>query len=155
LIRGERPDIVHTTLLEVTLLARVANIGMGIPLLTSLVNTPYATNRGHDPNVQRGRLRVVQAVDGITARHLGGHFHAITGAVKDAAVASLGIAPPRITVVHRGRDPERLGQPSPARREAARAALGLGGADIVLAVGRQEYLKGHVHLLRAAPGVLS
>ncbi|MBA2338744.1 MAG: glycosyltransferase [Acidimicrobiia bacterium] len=60
------------------------------------------------------------------------------------------VPPDRITVVGRGRDPDRLGTPSPGRTAAARIALGLSAAhQVVVAVGRQEYQKGHRHLVDA------
>jgi glycosyltransferase involved in cell wall biosynthesis len=70
--------------------------------------------------------------------------------VKEAAVADLGIPPERITVIERGRDPERLGRPSPARRARARRAVGLRDGEVLLLnVGRQEFQKGQEHLLEA------
>jgi hypothetical protein len=56
-----------------------------------------------------------------------------------------------VTVVPRGRDPERLGRPSAERRRRARAALGLDdGAELALAVGRHEFAKGLPDLVEAA-----
>jgi glycosyltransferase involved in cell wall biosynthesis len=54
-----------------------------------------------------------------------------------------------VVVVHRSREPARLGQSGEARRQAARHALGLEGARIVLNVGRQAPQKGQVHLVDA------
>lgn len=156
LIRAERPDLVHTTIFEADVAGRLAAAGTGVPVVTSLVNTSYAPVRRHDPGITPWKLTVARAVDGWTARHLTTHFHAITHAVKDAAVADLGIDPSRISVIERGRDPARLGAPSPARRAAARARLGLpSDVPVLVTVGRQEFQKGQWHLLEAMPNVLA
>ncbi|HEX6230669.1 MAG TPA: glycosyltransferase family 4 protein, partial [Actinomycetota bacterium] len=76
--------------------------------------------------------------------------------VKDAAVRDLRIDTDRVTVIERGRDPERLGEPSTERRARARRGLGLGpDAAVLVTVGRQEYQKGQWHLLEAMPQVLA
>jgi glycosyltransferase involved in cell wall biosynthesis len=149
-IAVERPDVLHTTLIASDVTGRLAAAGGRCRVLTSLVNTTYDPIRRADPNVSALGLAAVRVVDGWTARHLTDHFHAITHAVADAARASLRIPLGRITVVERGRDRRRLGMQSPARRAAARAALDLQDADQVLvAVGRQDWQKGHQVLLDA------
>jgi glycosyltransferase involved in cell wall biosynthesis len=148
--RERRPDLIHTTLFAASQVGRLAAVGADVPVLTSLVSTPYAPARLLDPRVGRLSLRVVRTVDGWSARHLTTHFHAITEAVKRAAVASLRIRADLVTVVERGRDPGRLGTPSPQRRLAARAAIGLRNDDeVVVSLGRQEFPKGHRFLLEA------
>ncbi len=153
IINCERPDIVHTTLFDADVVGRVAAWHAASPpprVLTSLVNTSYDKARGRDPRVPWWKLRAVRLADSWTARHLTHHFHAITRAVKDDAVRSLGIPPDRITVIERGRDTARLGEPSLERRARSREALGLDPrAIVVVNVGRQEYQKGQIHLLRA------
>lgn len=150
LIQSERPDVVHTTIIEANLLGRFAAARTGIPVLTSLVNTSYAPARFADPNVTAWKLRLVQFADGWTSRHLTGHFHAITEAVKHAGVRDLGISPERVTVIPRGRDPKRVGQPGTERRRRVRNALGISDAtEVLINVGRQEFQKGQRDLLEA------
>lgn len=150
LLAEERPDLIHTTLFESSLVGRVAALGRPAPVLTSLVGMPYAPARLQDPNVNRLALMAVRMVDTWTSRHLTTHFHAITRAVKRWAVATMRISPNRITVIERGRDPERLGRPGLKRRREARRQLGLREDDeVVLNVGRQEFPKGQRHLLAA------
>jgi glycosyltransferase involved in cell wall biosynthesis len=150
-IRSERPQIVHTTIYEADLGGRLAAWGLRPTVLSSLVNTPYDAIRLHDSNIRPLRLHSLRTIDGWTARHLTAHFHAISDAVKRAAVESLRIPEDRITVIPRGRDPERLGRATPSRRRAARTKLGIAeGSEVVLAVGRQEFQKGHRYLLEAA-----
>ena len=124
--------------------------GTSAAVLTSLVNTPYDPVRLQDPNVRSTRLRALKQIDGWTARHLTAHFHAISHAVKESAVKDLGIRPHRVTVIERGRDTVRLGDPGPERRARSRRALGIDEADRVLVnVGRQEFQKGQRDLLEA------
>lgn len=151
LLRELRPDLVHTTLFHASQVGRLASVASDTPVLTSLVSTPYTARRLADPNVSRRKLRIVQGLDGWTARHLTDHFHAVSQAVKEAATSTLGIRPERVTVIERGRDPRRLGSPGPDRRAAARERLGLlPEAPVVITVGRQEYVKGQGTLIRAA-----
>ena len=146
----ERPGLVHATLFHANLVGRLGAAGTGVPVLSSLVNTSYAPARLRDPNITPWKLRLVQAADALTAHLLTAHFHAITEAVKAATVRDLRLAPERITVVERGRDPERLGRPGAGRRRQARRRLGLGEEDeVLLNVGRQDYQKGQWYALEA------
>ena len=150
LIAAERPQIVHTTILESHLAGRLAGFGSGTTVLSSLVNTPYVRVRLEDPRLSSTKLGLVRLADGWTARHLTHHFHAITHAVKRHAQETLRIPGDRITVVERGRDPERLGTPSPARRRRAREMLGISDeAELLVCLGREEFQKGHRYLLEA------
>lgn len=151
----EEPDLLHTTLFDADVVGRVAAAGLPVAVVSSLVNTPYNRVRLQDKNIWRWKLWLAKVIDGWTARHLTSHFHAITHAVKDAAVGTLNIPPEQITVVERGRAPERLGSPSTLRRQRARHRLGLGEHDAVIVnVARQEFQKGQAHLLQALAELL-
>ncbi len=150
LIHDVRPDVVHTTIFEADILGRVAAVGLPCKVLTSLVNTTYDGVRVADAELDPRKVRIVQALDAFTARHMTDHFHAITGAVRDSAVQHLGIEPSKVTVVERGRDLQRLGEGTPQRRGRVRAALGIPyDAEVVLNVGRQEPQKAQGVLLEA------
>lgn len=150
LLRRERPSVLHSSLFQADLTGRLAAVGLPVTVLNSLVNASYEPSRFADPRITHWRLRAVQLVEAVTGRLLVDHFHAVSRAARDSAVRHLRLPPERITVVWRGRDPERLGEPSEARRRAARRALDLPPeAPVVLNTGRQEYQKGQVHLLRA------
>lgn len=150
LVLRSRPDLVHTTLFEASVLGRLACWGTGIPVLTSLVNVLYVGEHARDPNIRRSRLLAARMVEAWTSRHLTAHFHAITTVVKRSAVETLGIPPDRITIIERGRDRRRLGEPSAQRRLSARRQLGVAPTDTVLLnMGRHEYQKGQRYLLEA------
>lgn len=151
IIRAEKPRLLHTTLFDADIVGRLAAVGTRVPVLTTLANTTYDAARiAGDATLSRRKVRMVQAVDAVTARTMTDHFHAVSDAAKVSAVSHVGISPERVTVVRRGRDPERLGRRTEERRRVAREHLGFGpNTPLVLTVGRQEYQKGQVHLIEA------
>ncbi len=154
IIRSRRPALVYTALFDAHFVGRLAAMGAGVPVLSNLTNVAYDPARFADPRVNTRKLRLLRTIDGWTARHLTKHFHAVSGAVKESAVSHLGIDGDDVTVVYRGRGRERLGSPSPARRSGVRETLGIPErAPVVVTVGRQEYQKGHGHLLAAIPAL--
>ena len=151
-----QPDLVHTTIFEADVAGRIACAGSRVPVITSLVNTSYDPVRLTDPAITPWKLHAAQVIDGWTARHLTTHFHAITGAVRDASIRDLRIDPQRVTVVERGRDPRRLGEPGAERRARARRDLGVDDDELVLlTLGRQEFQKGQWVLIDAMPKILA
>jgi glycosyltransferase involved in cell wall biosynthesis len=151
LFRRERPDLIHTTLFESDLAGRLGAAGTGIPVLTTLAGLTYEPERLDNPRVRAARLRAAQTIDGWTARRLTRRLHAVSETVKRSAVKSLKVDPDLVVVIPRGRDPDLLGEPSPARRRAVRERLGIPQeAEVVLAAGRLEQPKGHRYLVEAA-----
>jgi glycosyltransferase involved in cell wall biosynthesis len=152
LVRSSTPDLVHSALLQADLVSRAAVVGTGVPLLTSLVNTPYGAARRDDPAVGTATLAAVRLADAVSARLTRTWFHAVTPGVAAHARRHLRADPDRLRVVERGRDLDALGRRTPERRAAARAALGLTDADrLVLAVGRHTHQKGFDRLVAAVP----
>jgi glycosyltransferase involved in cell wall biosynthesis len=149
LIRTERPNVVHTTLFESDVIGRLASIGQDAVVVSSFVNTSYDPIRLQNRDVNAMKLWAVRVIDAWTARHLTTHFHAVSEAVKKAAVEALHLPPQRITVIERGRN-GRFGRPSPEQRKKARLEFGLQDSDeVIVNVGRQEYQKGQRYLLEA------
>lgn len=154
MIKDLQPDLIYTSLFDADIAGRLAAIGTDVPVMSLLANTAYDPVRLADPNVTAARLRLVKIIDGFTARHFTDHFHAISEAVKDSTVETLRVDPDRITVVYRGRDGKRLGRADAERKQQMRLSLELSPeAEVVLTVGRQEYQKGHTHLVAAFAGV--
>lgn len=150
LLRQHDPDVVHTMLFEANLYTRLATIGMRAKILISLVNTTYSEARLADPRLNRFKIRGVQALDTAMGKLRTDHFHAVSNAVKSDAVKALRLAFDKVTVIERGRRAETLPPPSDERRLAAREKLNLPtDAEVLVAVGRQEYQKGHRYLLEA------
>ncbi len=145
-----RARLLHTTLFYSDVIGRLAAAGTSIPVLSSLVNSSYEPERLADPAIRRWRLKAVQTIDGWTGRHLTTHFHAVSRAVADSAIARLRLAASRITIVERGRDLERLGEPSARRRLEARRRWQVADDRIlVVNVGRQAFQKAQLVLLEA------
>ena len=155
IINEVEPKLIYTALFDSDVVGRIASIGLDVPVVTNLTNTAYDPARLDDPKVNAGRLQAVRFFDAATARMLSDHFHAVSQAVKDSTVQTMGIDPSRVTVIHRGRDATALTVADPVERAAARSALGIADDEqIVLTVGRQEYQKGQIHLIRALPLIL-
>ena len=149
LIRQVRPDIVHASLVEATLTARIAGLGLGTPQLDSLVNTTYDPVRTSAIGIPARRLQLLLALDRCTSK-LVTHFHALTDAVKKEAVQVLGIPGDKVTVIPRGRAATALGTATSARRTEVRGRLGVSNNDfVILNVGRQDPQKAKVDLIEA------
>lgn len=149
-LRANRPDVLHTALSQADLVGRVAAVRTGVPVVAGLVSTPYAWSRADDVHVNARRLDMLRRIDAVTARHLVAGFHAVAQDAADHAVQWLGIDRSRIEVIHRGRSAAWLDPVDPDAVAAVRTELGLAAdARILLAVGRREFAKGHVDLVRA------
>jgi glycosyltransferase involved in cell wall biosynthesis len=141
LVDGRRPDLLHTTLFEADVAGRVAGWSSRLPVVSSLVNLAYGPEQA-GRGVGGWKLRGAQLADAVTARSVT-RFHAVSSHVAEQMGRRLRIPPDRIEVVHRGRDPGRLGRRTKERRQAARAALGLDeNVPLLLAAARQEAQKG-------------
>lgn len=156
LMRATNPDVIHTTIFESDIVGRLASIGTGIPVVSSVVNTSYEVPAGPHPDASSAKLRLVRSIDGFTARHFVTRFHTLTRASAASAARSLGIPRERIDVIPRGRDTARLGRRTVERRMRVREELGLSGQQpILLSVGRREHQKGQIHAIEAMPEILS
>lgn len=148
--RENAAALIHTSLFRANTAGRLAGALCRVPVLTSLVSTEYDKERLRDPKVAKWRLRAVQAFDAFSSRYGTRHFHAITHAVKDEARRALRIPAESITVVERWRSRERIGNYSDERRTSCRSALGLEeDTSVICTLGREEFQKGHVHLMDA------
>lgn len=153
LMRGDRPDLVHTTLWEADIIGRLAALRTGTPVSSSLVNVNYG------PQQRRGRVRqlpslvAAQFADATTAQLASG-FHALTDHVATTMARRLFVRRSRIQVIPRGRSDEKLGRRTPERRSVARAEFGIGSEPVVLAAARHERQKGLDTLVGAIPKVL-
>ena len=151
LVNERRPNLVHTTLFEADVAGRLGARLARTPVVTSLVSVSYGSEHGGGQDLG-WRLHAAHAVDAATAQ-LARRFHANSELVAQTMSRRLVIPRKRIDVVHRGRDANALGRRTADRCAATRAALGIGDAPMVLAVGRQEAPKGLDVLLRCVPAL--
>lgn len=141
-ICSERPELLHTTLLFSNLAGRIAAGTVRIPVVTTLANQDYGPEHRANSRYGASAVRAVQAADLITAR-LTTRFHAISADVASVMSRRLRIPRSRIQVIYRGRDPARLGVPTPERRLQMRAELSIDAkTPLVLSVGRLDRQKG-------------
>lgn len=153
LVSREHPALIHSTLFQAGMTCRFGLIGTGVPLLSSLVNLDYSPERELDPNIRGGKLLTslkllaLRDLNRYTA-FLVTHFHAVTPAVKREAIRHLSLPPEKISVVFRGRESSR--PVDNQRRQSIRARLKVGdGTKLLLNLGRQEYQKGQIYIIRA------
>ena len=149
IIRAEQPDVVHTTLFFANLAGRMAARTLRTPVVTTLANQDYGPEHRANSRYGAWTVRAVHGADVATAP-LTTRFHAISEDVARVMGRRLRIRSDRVQVVYRGRDPVRLGAPSPERRRQARAALSIGAdTPVVLSVGRLDRQKAVETTIRA------
>jgi glycosyltransferase involved in cell wall biosynthesis len=154
-IRSERPDLVHTTLLFSNLAGRIAARTMRTPVVTTLANGDYGPEHRANSRYGAWSVRAVQGADLVTAP-LTARFHAVSGYVATVMSRRLRIPRSRIQVVYPGRNPEKLGAVSAERRSRVRAALSIGEeTPLVLSVARLDRQKGVETTIDAFRSVLT
>lgn len=151
-VARERPDLIHATLFDSEIVARLVGRRTGVPVIGSFVNDSYAPHRWQRLSaVQRAKLVAVQQVDRFTARWAA-HFVANSEAVKQSHAPNLGVPLDRVTVIHRGREPGAYAPSPPEQRGAVRHQLGVGAdAAVVVNVARLLERKGQAELIRGWP----
>lgn len=141
-IRSERPDLVHTTLLFSSLAGRLAARAERIPVVTTLANGDYGPEHRANSRYGAWSVRAVQMADLVTAP-LTVRFHAVSEYVARVMSRRLKIPKDRIEVVYPGRNPAKLGAATKERRLEVRAALSIDAeAPLVLSVARLDQQKG-------------
>jgi glycosyltransferase involved in cell wall biosynthesis len=151
LVRRERFDLVHASLPDSGLAARVVGMLTPTRVVESLVNISHEPIRAVDnPNVTEGKLRLHTWLDRLTMRGVD-RFHAVSQAVADSWQRVVGIDPARIEVIPRGIDQTWLrSDVTENSRSDVRSEFGFPEeAFLVIAVGRLEPQKGHRYLLEA------
>lgn len=142
LISTQRPDVVHTSLVNANLLGRIAAWKLPAPLVTSWVSCDYGPeHRATSPHGSIG-VRSAHLVDLVTARSTD-RFHAISAHVAQTMSRRLRIQRKRIHVIYRGRDSTRLGTFTTDRRLKVRASLSIADdVPVVLSAARLDREKG-------------
>jgi glycosyltransferase involved in cell wall biosynthesis len=149
LIRKLRPDIVHTTLWEANVLGRVASALTATPVVSTFATSSYSAAQD-SPSVGRIKLRMARLIDMATAR-AAVRFHAVSNQVAVDMALRMRLNRKRIVVIPRARRRDLLGESSAERRLTVRTSLNVeASTPIVLAVARQEHVKGLDVLIDAA-----
>ena len=154
-IRRQRPDIIHSTLFDADVVACIAGLLAGVPVVRSIVSTQYGSEAAGAAR-SRARLEVARLVDRALARYATFRFHAISRAAADAAERALGIVDDHVVLVPRGRDLAALGERTPERCRRVRAELDLADdVPVLINVARHDAQKGQVLLLEAFARVVT
>ena len=136
LVRGWRPDVLHSHMVHANLLARVLRLVAPVPAVVSTIHNIY----------EGGRLRMAayRMTNGLVD-----HMTIISQAAADRFVSE-GIVPKELLrVVPNGVDMDRFRSVPSGTRESMRHALGVGSEFAWLAVGRFEIAKDYPTMLRA------
>ncbi|MCX2739959.1 glycosyltransferase family 4 protein [Pontibacter anaerobius] len=150
IIKAYKPTIVHSVLLKSNLRVRLAKAFTPFYHVESLVNCTYDPVRLKDPKTSKPAFYAYKIIDYLSAIKGVNHSVAITEEVEKHYRSHLKFPDKRLSVIYRGRNPNVHVVARTKHRKALRHELGLSSEKMILIhVGRQEYQKGHMHLLNA------
>jgi glycosyltransferase involved in cell wall biosynthesis len=115
-VRRFRPDIVHSHSRQMGLYARVAQLVLGVPFVSSV----------HSPVKPRNRLWAA-------ATFLGVRVFAVSDEIRASLIRDYHVPPDRVRMVPPGPDAGHFRPPSPEERQAARQHWGIGDGQFALA----------------------
>jgi glycosyltransferase involved in cell wall biosynthesis len=154
IITDYQPTIVHSVLFRASLRTRLAKLKTKFYHIESLVNCTYDPIRFADPKVNATALRVYKWIDKITAKKWTDESIAITNEVREHYIKHLKLLPSKVSVIFRGRRANPFLEDKNQARNEITNELQLEPADIIVThVGRQEYQKGHLSLLKAIKSI--
>lgn len=144
------PDIVHSVLFKSNLRVRLAKLHVNFFHVEHLVSSTYDKVRLSDPKINKLGFHVYKYIDILTSIYGVNYFIAITDLVKKHYCKEVKINESKIRVIYRGRyDNNFISQKYLLKKELFNE-FGLNNDNIILThVGRQEFAKGHLVLLKA------
>lgn len=135
LLRRWRPDVVQSVLWHANVVARLAAMGTGIPVVSGYESI--------DDGKSRPRVFADRATHRLATRHV-----AVSAAVGERAVARERVRPQDVTVITNGRDVQRWAPNG--RRDEVRDSLGIPAGPMVVGwTGRLHPVKDLPTLLQA------
>lgn len=144
------PDIVHSVLFRSAIRVRTARFTQKFYHIESLVNCSYSPIRYQDPKINKTGLTIFKYINQLTQAKGTDKFIAITEEVKKHAIEHLKVAPIKVEVVPRGRAENPFLNEKDEARKKIISELGISESTVLfIHVGRQEYQKGHMDLLKA------
>ncbi|WP_029032976.1 glycosyltransferase family 4 protein [Salinimicrobium terrae] len=148
-IKNYKPDIVHSSLYNASMRVRMAKLFTSFYHVESLVNCLYDEVRFKDPKVNSFSLKVYRKIDKYTQKGTD-KFIAVTNEVKKHYEKQLNIPASKIDFIHRGRKDNPYRHEKQEVGQQLRRELGFAQDDLIFVhVGRQEYQKAHIDILKA------
>jgi glycosyltransferase involved in cell wall biosynthesis len=136
--KRENPDILHSVLVRSNIRLRISRIFFNkVVAIESLVNTPYSLERKKDSNLPWYKFLIAKQLDILTARLFPSHYHVITNTVLNHYKPLFNINS-NYSVIPRGRNENIYLKNSIAS-----------GDFLLINVGRQEFAKGQLDILKA------
>jgi len=150
ILKEFKPDIIHSTLARADFIARKLKRKTNIPLVNSLVSNSYSAERFKNLSLDAAiKLKIVQWRNKLSA-HMADGFISNSKSIKDSFIKTLGLPEHKITVIHRGRDFQKMQRSTEQDKEKLCDELGISATDIVLLnVGRLIESKGQKDLILA------
>jgi glycosyltransferase involved in cell wall biosynthesis len=140
MLRGERIDVLHTHLLDASLVGGLAG---------RLARTPAIVFTGHHSHeMPLHDHRLLTAVDRLCAGPLCDAIIAPSAQMRDTLVRLHGVRPEKVTVIHHGFELAQL-DPSVVDGAQVRRELDLEGRTVLTAIGRYYWIKNQEALVRA------
>ena len=148
IIDKEKPDIIHSNLFMADQFARFLGNKNNIPVINSFVNDSYSPERKELlPLKQKFSLSIYQLIDRLMASRVT-KFMSLTKAIIENNSKALAIEPKEVTVIHRGRNFEKLWKK--ADDEKVRFIKSeYGPGPIILTVSRLLVRKGYIESIKA------
>ena len=115
-IRRFRPDILHSHSRQMGLYARIAQLLLGVPFVSSV----------HSPVTPRNRLWAATTF-------LGARVFAVSDQIRASLIRDYRVAPERVRIAPPGADADRFRPPSPEERRSAREHWVVSPGQFVLA----------------------
>lgn len=149
IIKNFEPHIVHSSLFNSSMRVRMAKMFTSFYHVESLVNCFYDKARFEDPKVNSYSLRVYRQIDKYTQRGTD-KFLAVTKEVKRHYEKELNIPASKIDYIYRGRKDNPFRDQKEEVSLELRRELGFDQDDLIFVhVGRQEFQKAHIDILKA------
>jgi len=148
-IKAIGPDLVHASLFEASVPSQLAVVGSDTPILVTWASTNYGEAQFGETDAVHWKLRLAQVIDAVAGRVSRSKYQAVTGGVARVNSSTLRVDRSRVMVGERGRAGDQF-VVDPVVTATTRNELGLSADDrIILAVGRQDAVKGYESLVDA------
>jgi glycosyltransferase involved in cell wall biosynthesis len=139
-LRHFRPDLIHAHMFHASILARIARLATGIPVVCTIHSEIECSHRKTSANLREWLYRVTDFAASRTT--------AVSKRVRERYVEKQIVPAHRIEVIDNGVDVERF-RPDAEQRSQTRESLLWGGSFVWLAAGRLAIAKDYPNLIEA------